>query len=116
MFDFDIEHIQGSENILVDTLSRIYDGVKEEDLTREDYLLEEQKYLNTDVFLPKDTLPHMPYFTSNHNYNPYITICKDVRNISEYFGLFSYIYDGTVSHVMSHVLSHIMSHSCKSHS
>ena len=29
--------------------------------------------------------------------------CKDVRNNSEYFkfGLFSYIYDGTVGHVMS---------------
>ena len=74
MFDFDIQHIQGSENILSDALSRIYDGVKEEDLTKDDYLQEEQKYLNTDVFLPKDTSPHMPYFSSNHNYNPYITI------------------------------------------
>ena len=74
MFDFDIQHIRGSENILADALSRIYDGVKEEELTREDYLQEEQKYLNTDIFLPKDTSPHMPYFTSNHNYNPYITI------------------------------------------
>ena len=26
--------------------------------------------------------------------------CKHVRNISEYFGLFSYIYDGTAGHVM----------------
>ena len=76
MFDFDIHHIQGSENILADALSQIYDGVKEEDLTSEDYLQEEQKYLNTDVFLPKDTSPHMSYFcsTGNHNYNPYITI------------------------------------------
>ena len=74
MFDFDIQHIQGSENMLADALSRIYDGVKEEDLTIEDYLQEKQKYLNTDVFLPKDTSPHMPYFTFNHNYNPYITI------------------------------------------
>ena len=74
MFDFDIQHIQVSENILADALSRIYDGVKEEDLTREDYLQEEQKYLNTDVFLPKDTSPHIPYFSSNHNYDPYITI------------------------------------------
>ena len=41
MFDFDIQHIQGSENILADALSRIYDGIKEEDLTREDYLQEE---------------------------------------------------------------------------
>ena len=41
MFDFDIQHIQSSENILADTLSRTYDGVKEEDLTREDYLQEE---------------------------------------------------------------------------
>ena len=72
--DFDIQHIQGSKNILADALSRIYDGVKEEDLTREDYLQEEQKYLNTDVFQPKDSSPHMPYFTSNYNYNPYITI------------------------------------------
>ena len=73
MFDFDIQHIQGSENTLADALSRIYDGVKEEELTREDYLLEEQKYLNTDVFLPKDSSPPMPYFSSNH-YNPYLTI------------------------------------------
>ena len=73
MFDFDIQHIQGSENILADALSRIYDGVKEEDLTREDYLQEEQKFLNTDVFLPKDSSPPMPYFSSNYNYNPYIT-------------------------------------------
>ena len=51
--------------------------------------------------------------------------CKDVRNISEYFGLFSCIYDGSnrschelicisftlvMSHVMNHVLSHVMSH------
>ena len=61
--------------------------------------------------------------------------CKDVRNISEYFGLVLCIYDGSnrschelicisLSHVMSHVLSHVMSqskshvksHSCKSHS
>ena len=74
MFDFDIQHIQGPENILADALSRIYDGVKEEELTREDYLQEEQKYLNTDIFLPKDSpTQHMPCFTSNHNYNPYIT-------------------------------------------
>ena len=74
MFDYDIQHIQGTENILADALSRIYDGVKEEELTREDYLQEEQKYLNTDVFLPKDSTPHMPYFSSNCNYNPYLTI------------------------------------------
>ena len=75
MFDFDIQHIQGPENILADAPSRIYDGVKEEKLTREDYLQEEQKYLNTDVFLPKDSpIQHMPYFTSNYNYNPYLTI------------------------------------------
>ena len=74
MFDFDIQHIQGSENILADALSRIYDGLKEEEMTREDYLQEEQKYLNTDVFLPKETSPNMPYFSSNCNYNPYLTI------------------------------------------
>ena len=76
MFDFDIQYIQGFENILADALSRIYDGVKEEDLTREDYLQEEQIYLNTDVqvLLPKDSSPPMLYFSSNHNYNPYITI------------------------------------------
>ena len=27
MFDFDIQHIQGEENILADALSRIYDGM-----------------------------------------------------------------------------------------
>ena len=74
MFDFDIQHIQGPENILADALSRIYDGVKDEELSREDYLQEEQKYLNTDIFLPKDTSSHMPYFSSNYNYNPYLTI------------------------------------------
>ena len=73
MFDFDIQHIHASENILVDALSRIYDGVKEADLTREHYLQEEQKYLNTDVFLHKDSSSPMPYFSSNH-YNPYLTI------------------------------------------
>ena len=73
MFDFDIQHIQGPENILADALSRIYDGVKEEELSREDYLQEKQKYLNTNVFLPKDSSPHIPYFCSNH-YNPYHTI------------------------------------------
>ena len=46
--------------------------------------------------------------------------CKGVRNISEYFGLFLYIYNRTIGHVMSryvfpwlvmsHVLSHVMSH------
>ena len=41
MFDFDIQHIQGPQNILADALSRNYDGVKEEDLTHEDYLTEE---------------------------------------------------------------------------
>ena len=74
MFDFVIQHIQGPENILLDTLSRIYDGVEEEELTREDYVQEEQKYLNTDIFLPKDSpAQHMPYFTSNDNNNLYIT-------------------------------------------
>ena len=72
-FDFDIQHIQGPENILADALSRIYDGVRDEELSREDYRLEEQKYLNTDDFLPKESpIEHMPYFTSNYNYNPYI--------------------------------------------
>ena len=28
-------------------------------------------------------------------------VCKDVRNTLEYFGLFSYIYDGTIGYVMS---------------
>ena len=74
MFYFDIQHIQGPENILADALSRIYDVVKEEELTRDDYLQEERKYLNTNVFLPKDSSPHMSYFTSNYNYNPYLTI------------------------------------------
>ena len=73
MFDFDIQHIQDSKNILADALSRIYDGVREEELTREDYLQEEQKYLNTDVFLPKNSSTPMPYFSYNFNYNPYIT-------------------------------------------
>ena len=41
MFDFVIQHIQGLENILADALSRIYDGIKEEELTRKDYLQEE---------------------------------------------------------------------------
>ena len=67
MFDFDIQHIQDFENILADTLSRIYDRIKEEEFTRADYLPEEQKYLNTDVFLPKAALPSIPYFTSNCN-------------------------------------------------
>ena len=46
---------------------------------------------------------------------------KDVRNISEYFSLVSFLYDGSnrschklicisLSHVISHVLSHVMSH------
>ena len=73
MYDFDIQHILGSENILADAPSRIYNRVKEEELTREDYLQEEQKYLNTDVFLPKESSPHMPNFSSKYNYNPYIT-------------------------------------------
>ena len=74
MFDFDIQHIQGPENILADVLSWIYNGVKDEELTKEDYLQEEQKYLNTDAFLPKDSSSYMPYFTSNYNNNLYITI------------------------------------------
>ena len=36
MFDFDIQHIQRPEKILADTLSRIYDVVKEVELTQED--------------------------------------------------------------------------------
>ena len=38
MFDFNIQQIQGPENILADVLSCIYDGVKAEELTKEDYL------------------------------------------------------------------------------
>ena len=37
IFDFDIQQIQDPENILADTPSWIYNEVKEEELTREDY-------------------------------------------------------------------------------
>ena len=42
MFDFDIQHIQGEENILADALSRIYDGMDADEIMDQDYLLEEE--------------------------------------------------------------------------
>ena len=54
MFDFDIQHIQGKENILADALSRIYDGMDADEIMDQDYLQEEENYINTDTFLPND--------------------------------------------------------------
>ena len=52
MFDFDIQHIQGEENILADALSCIYDGMDADEIMNQDYLQEEENYINTDTFLP----------------------------------------------------------------
>ena len=38
--------------------------------------------------------------------------CKDVRNILEYFGLYSYIYDGTIGHVLSRYVFSLCIESC----
>lgn len=56
VFDFDIEHIDGKENILADALSRIYeynclDSVTEEEYVGEDNMTEETD-INTDEFPP----------------------------------------------------------------
>src|SRR6266550_3598368 len=49
-FDFDIVHINGSDNILADALSRVYEGISEEELTEDNYLNEEND-INTEGFL-----------------------------------------------------------------
>ena len=54
MFDFDIQHIQGEENILADVLSRIYDKIDADKIMDQDYLQKEENYINTDTFLPND--------------------------------------------------------------
>ena len=54
MFDFDLQHIQGEENILADALSRIYDGMDADEIVEQDYLKEEENYINTNTFLPDD--------------------------------------------------------------
>ena len=36
MFDFDIQYIQGEENILADALSRIYDGMDADEIVHQD--------------------------------------------------------------------------------
>ena len=69
MFDFDIQHIQGEENILADALSRIYDGMDADEIVDQDYLKEEENYINTNSFLPNDppSTQYMPFNISNHN-------------------------------------------------
>ena len=69
MFDFDIQHIQGKENILADSLSRIYDDMDADEIMDQDYLQEEENYINTDTFLPDDPLStqHMPFHIPKHN-------------------------------------------------
>src|SRR5258705_7711302 len=38
MFDFEIEHIAGTDNVLADTLSRIYEDVPEEEVEKTDFV------------------------------------------------------------------------------
>ena len=64
MFDFDIQHIQGEENILADALSRIYNGMDTNEIMDQDYLKEEANYINTDNFLPNDP-PSTQYIPCN---------------------------------------------------
>ena len=69
MFDFDIQHIQGEENILADALSRIYDGMDADEIVDQDYLKEEENYINMDTFLPVDppSTQYMPCNIYKHN-------------------------------------------------
>ena len=69
VFDFDIQHIQGEENILAGALSCIYDGMEADEIVDQDYLKEEENYINTDTFLPNDlpSTQYMPYNIPNHN-------------------------------------------------
>ena len=64
MFDFDIQYIQGEENILADALSRIYDGMDADEIMDQDYLKEEENYINMDTFLSND-LPSTQYMPCN---------------------------------------------------
>src|SRR6266576_559544 len=57
MFDFEIIHIDGRENMLADALSRIFEGVEERELTENDYLQEDEDMINTDGFLPEEEGP-----------------------------------------------------------
>ena len=68
IFDFDIQHINGIENILSDTLSRIYDGMDADEIVEHDYLKEEENYINMDTFLPNDppSTQYMPFNIPNH--------------------------------------------------
>ena len=71
MFDFDIQHINGEENILADALSHIYDGMDADEIIEHDYLKEEENYINTDTFLPEDppSTQYMPYnIPKNHSF------------------------------------------------
>ena len=69
MFDYDIQHIQGEENILADALSRIYDGMDADEIMDQDYLKEEGNCINTDTFLPDDppSTQYMPCNITKHN-------------------------------------------------
>ena len=68
MLDFDIHHITGEEKILADALSRIYEGMGADETTDQDYLREEENYINTDTFLPDDSpsSQRIPCFLSQH--------------------------------------------------
>ena len=69
MFDFDIQYIQGEENILADALSRIYDGMDTDEILDQDYLKQEENDTNTDTFLPNDppSTQSMPCNIPKHN-------------------------------------------------
>ena len=49
MFHFTIEHIEGKDNILADLLSRVYEGLDNDDVKHEDYLDEDNTIGNIDI-------------------------------------------------------------------
>ena len=69
MFDFNIQHIQGEENILTDALSRIYDRMDADQIMDQYYLKEEENYINMDTFLPNDLLSNQYMPCNNHRHN-----------------------------------------------
>ena len=76
MFDFDIQHINGEENILADALSRIYDGIDADEIVDQDYLEGENNYVNTYTFLPEDS-PSNQYMPINISKNSFAIATLD---------------------------------------
>jgi hypothetical protein len=74
VFDFDIEHIDGKENILADALSRIYEDNRLDAITEQDYVGEDNMTEETDI--NTDEFPPVADKTPDNNRKPLLATGK----------------------------------------